>query len=88
KAVYQRYMGWYDANPANLNPLPPEPAAQKYVAAMGGAEAVLALAEKAAKGGELRWAAMLLNHLVFADLRGGTGQHARLRHHRPRPRQP
>ncbi len=67
KAVYQRYMGWYDANPANLNPLPPEPAAKRYVEAMGGADAVLALAEKAVKGGEPRWAATLLNHLVFAD---------------------
>ncbi|MBS0470758.1 MAG: MBL fold metallo-hydrolase [Proteobacteria bacterium] len=67
KAVYQRYMGWYDANPANLNPLPPEPAAKKYVEAMGGGAAVLALAEKAEKAGELRWAATLLNHLVFAD---------------------
>ena len=67
KAVYQRYMGWYDANPANLNPLPPEPAAKRYVEAMGGAAAVLALAEKAIKGGEPRWAATLLNHLVFAD---------------------
>jgi alkyl sulfatase BDS1-like metallo-beta-lactamase superfamily hydrolase len=67
KAVYQRYMGWYDANPANLNPLPPEPAAKKYVEAMGGPAAVLGLAEKAEKAGELRWAATLLNHLVFAD---------------------
>lgn len=67
KAVYQRYMGWYDANPANLNPLPPEPAAKRYVEAMGGADAVRALADKAMKGGELRWAATLLNHLVFAD---------------------
>ena len=67
KAVYQRYMGWYDANPANLNPLPPEPAAKRYVEAMGGADAVLALAEKAERGGELRWAATLLNHLVFSD---------------------
>ncbi|MDR3510593.1 MAG: alkyl sulfatase dimerization domain-containing protein [Caulobacteraceae bacterium] len=67
KAVYQRYLGWYDANPANLNPLPPEPAAKKYVEAMGGGEAVLATARKAEADGELRWAAMLLNHLVFAD---------------------
>lgn len=67
KAVYQRYMGWYDGNPANLHPLPPEPAAKKYVAAMGGADAAMALAEKAVKEGELRWAAMLLNHVVFAD---------------------
>jgi alkyl sulfatase BDS1-like metallo-beta-lactamase superfamily hydrolase len=67
KAIYQRYLGWYDANPANLNPLPPEPAAKRYVAAMGGATAVLALAETAEADGELRWAATLLNHVVFAD---------------------
>ena len=69
KAIYQRYLGWYDANPANLNPLPPEPAARKYVAAMGGADKVLTEAESAVKAGELRWAATLLNHLVFADER-------------------
>jgi alkyl sulfatase BDS1-like metallo-beta-lactamase superfamily hydrolase len=67
KAIYQRYLGWYDANPANLNPLPPEPAAKKYVAAMGGADAVMAQAEAAVQAGELRWAATLLNHVVFAD---------------------
>ncbi|MBU6443541.1 MAG: MBL fold metallo-hydrolase [Alphaproteobacteria bacterium] len=67
KAIYQRYLGWYDANPANLNPLPPEPAAKKYVAVMGGAGKVMAEAESAVKAGELRWAATLLNHLVFAD---------------------
>ncbi len=67
KAIYQRYLGWYDANPANLNPLPPEPAAKRYVEAMGGATAVLALAATAEADGELRWAATLLNHLVFAD---------------------
>jgi alkyl sulfatase BDS1-like metallo-beta-lactamase superfamily hydrolase len=67
KAIYQRYLGWYDANPANLNPLPPEPAAKKYVEAMGGAANVIGLAEKAVKEGDLRWATMLLNHVVFAD---------------------
>lgn len=67
KAVYQRYLGWYDANPANLNPLPPEPAAKKYVEAMGGPDAVLAKARAAIAEGELRWAATLLNHLVFAQ---------------------
>ncbi len=67
KAIYQRYLGWYDANPANLNPLPPEAAATRYVEAMGGAPAVLALAEAAQARGELRWAATLLNHVVFAD---------------------
>ena len=67
KAVYQRYLGWYDGNPANLNPLPPQPAAGKYVAAMGGCDAVLALAKAAITDGDRRWAATLLNHLVFAD---------------------
>jgi alkyl sulfatase BDS1-like metallo-beta-lactamase superfamily hydrolase len=67
KAIYQRYMGWYDANPANLWPLPPEPAAKRYVEAMGGADAVLSRARAAADQGEYRWAAMLLNHVVFAD---------------------
>ncbi|MBS0273344.1 MAG: MBL fold metallo-hydrolase [Proteobacteria bacterium] len=67
KAIYQRYLGWYDANPANLNPLPPEPAAKKYVEAMGGAAKVMVLAEKAEGAGDLRWAATLLNHAVFAD---------------------
>lgn len=67
KAIYQRYLGWYDANPANLNPLPPEQSARKYVAAMGGADAVAALAAEAVEDGEPRWAATLLNHVVFAD---------------------
>ena len=67
KAVYQFYFGWYDGNPANLDPLPPEPAGQKYVAAMGGTQAVLGLAQTAFDAGEYRWAAELLNHLVFAD---------------------
>ena len=67
KAVYQRYLGWYDANPANLNPLPPEPAAKKYVAAMGGSQAVVELARQALSDGDPRWAATLLNHVVFAD---------------------
>jgi alkyl sulfatase BDS1-like metallo-beta-lactamase superfamily hydrolase len=60
-------MGWYDANPANLNPLPPEPMAKRYVAAMGGTDAVLAHAKDAEDAGDLRWAATLLNHAVFAD---------------------
>jgi alkyl sulfatase BDS1-like metallo-beta-lactamase superfamily hydrolase len=67
KAVYQAYFGWYDANPANLDPLPPAAAAKKYVEAMGGATEVLRKGQAAFDAGEYRWAAMLLNHLVFAD---------------------
>jgi alkyl sulfatase BDS1-like metallo-beta-lactamase superfamily hydrolase len=77
KAIYQRYLGWYDANPANLNPLPPEPAAKKYVAAMGGPAAVMALAKTAIDAGDLRWAATLLNHVVFADV-ANTGAREQL----------
>lgn len=67
KAIYQYYLGWYDANPANLNPLPPTDRAKKYVAAMGGAAKVLALGKKAIAEGDYRWAVDILNQLVFAD---------------------
>lgn len=67
KAVYQRYFGWYDGNPANLDPLPPVESATRYVQAMGGADAVLGLAEQSFTAGDYRWVAQLLNHLVFAQ---------------------
>lgn len=67
KAVYQHYFGWYDANPANLDPLPPADAAARYVEAMGGAAEVLRRGEDAYARGEYRWAATLLDHLVFAQ---------------------
>lgn len=67
KAVYQFYFGWYDGNPANLDPLPPREAGQRYVGLAGGAEALLDKAEKAYADGEYRWVAELLNHLVFAE---------------------
>ncbi|MHC4517500.1 MAG: alkyl/aryl-sulfatase [Planctomycetota bacterium] len=66
KAVYQRYMGWYDANPANLDPLPSEPAAKKSLEYMGGAEAVIARARKDFERGEYRWVAQVMNQVVFA----------------------
>lgn len=67
RAVYQRYMGFYDANPANLAPLDPADQATRYVAAMGGAAKVLDLARAAAIAADYRWAATLLNNLVLAD---------------------
>jgi alkyl sulfatase BDS1-like metallo-beta-lactamase superfamily hydrolase len=67
RAVYQRYMGWYDANPANLNPLPPAEEGARFVRAMGGADRVLAEGQRAFDEGDYRWAARVLNHLVFAD---------------------
>ncbi|MEZ5503483.1 MAG: alkyl sulfatase dimerization domain-containing protein [Halioglobus sp.] len=67
KAVYQMYFGWYDGNPANLDPLPPEDSARHYVSMMGGAAAVLDKAQQDFDKGEYRWVAELLNHLVFAE---------------------
>lgn len=67
KAVYQRYMGWYDANPANLWPHPPEALATRYVAAMGGRDGALAVARQAWDEGDYRWCAEVGKHLVFAD---------------------
>jgi len=67
KAVYQAYFGWFDGNPAHLDPLPPREAAKKYVASMGGSERVLEQGVEAYDDGDYRWAAMLLNHLVFAE---------------------
>jgi alkyl sulfatase BDS1-like metallo-beta-lactamase superfamily hydrolase len=67
KAIYQRYMGWYDGNPAHLWEHPPVEKAQRYVAAMGGAEAVLERAQEAVEAGDFRWAVEILNHLIFAE---------------------
>ena len=67
KAVYQGYFGWYDGNPANLDPLPPADAAVRYVKLMGGSAAVLKQARVDFDKGDYRWVAQLLNHLVFAE---------------------
>ncbi|KLO25436.1 alkyl sulfatase [Mycolicibacter heraklionensis] len=67
KAVYQRYLGWFDGNPARLWPHPPEAAGPRYVAAMGGADRVVDLAKDAFDSGDFRWAATLLDHVVFTD---------------------
>ena len=67
KATYQRYFGWWDGNPANFNPLPPEKSAPRYVALAGGADKLLAAGQEALSAGEYRWAAELLNKLVFAE---------------------
>ena len=67
KAVYQRYLSWYDGNPSNLNRLPPVEAGKRYVELAGGAEALLTNAQRAFDEGEYRWVVELVNHLVFAD---------------------
>jgi alkyl sulfatase BDS1-like metallo-beta-lactamase superfamily hydrolase len=67
KAVYQRYMGWFDGNPARLWPHPPEALSPRYVDAMGGIDRVVGLAQAAFDSGDFRWAATLLDHAIFTD---------------------
>ena len=67
KAVYQKYLGWYDGNPATLNALPPSDGAAKYVEYMGGATAVIARARGDFRAGQFRWVAQVMNQVVFAD---------------------
>jgi linear primary-alkylsulfatase len=67
KAIYQKYLGWYDANPVNLDPLPPVEAGKKYVEYMGGADAILARAARDFVRGEFRFVAQAVSHLVFAE---------------------
>jgi alkyl sulfatase BDS1-like metallo-beta-lactamase superfamily hydrolase len=74
RAVYAHYMGPYDGNPVNLDPLAPQPAALKYIEYMGGADAVLARAQADYDAGHYRWVVQVTHHLVFAD---PTNQRAR-----------
>lgn len=67
KAVYQRYMGWYDANPVNLNPLTPEDTAKKWVEYLGDVNAVLEKARTDYDAGEYQWVAQVTKELVYAD---------------------
>lgn len=66
-AVYQRYVGWYDGNPANLDRLPPVEEAKKTIEYMGGADAVLAKARDDFNKGNYRWVAEVMDQVVFAD---------------------
>lgn len=67
KAIYQRYMGWFDGNPGRLWPHPPEALAPRYIDAMGGVDRVVELARTAFDEGDFRWAATLLDHVMFTD---------------------
>jgi alkyl sulfatase BDS1-like metallo-beta-lactamase superfamily hydrolase len=67
KAVYQRYLGWFDGNPANLHGHPPEAAGRRYVELAGGPEPLMAKARAAYEAGDYRWVAEVVSHLVFAE---------------------
>ncbi|MFB8004114.1 alkyl/aryl-sulfatase [Nocardia sp. NPDC056000] len=67
KAIYQRYMGWFDGNPAHLWEHPPVESAKRHVAVIGGADAAVEAARKAYDDGDYRWVVQLLNYVIFAD---------------------
>lgn len=67
KAVYQKYMGWYDANPVNLNPLEPSESAKKWVEYLGDTDEVLRKAKADFDKGEYQWVAEITSVLVYAD---------------------
>ncbi|MFS6528166.1 alkyl sulfatase dimerization domain-containing protein [Microbacterium aurugineum] len=67
KAVYQRYIGWYDSHPAHLHPLPPTEVGARYVEFMGGADAVVEKAKASFDKGDYRWVADVLTHVVFSE---------------------
>ncbi|HEU4582590.1 MAG TPA: alkyl sulfatase dimerization domain-containing protein [Polyangiaceae bacterium] len=75
RAIYQRYMGFYDGNPSTLDELEPVQAAKKYVEYMGGADAVLKKAQADFDDGQYRWVAMALKHVVFADPQNTAAKH-------------
>lgn len=67
KAIYQRYLGWFDGNPAHLWEHPPVESAQRHVEFMGGADEVLRKARIAYDAGDYRWVAQVVNYVIFAD---------------------
>jgi alkyl sulfatase BDS1-like metallo-beta-lactamase superfamily hydrolase len=76
KAIYQRYLGWYDGNPAHLWQHPPEALAARYVDALGGVPETLAKARSYAEQGDLRFAAELASHAVFVAPDDTDARHA------------
>lgn len=67
KAIYQHYLGFYDGNPANLDPLPPEEMARRYLELIGGADKATQAARQAFDAGDYRWTAELLNQVMFSE---------------------
>jgi alkyl sulfatase BDS1-like metallo-beta-lactamase superfamily hydrolase len=66
KAVFQFYLGWWDGNPAVYNKLPRTEGGERFIRAMGGVAKVLAEGRRAFDAGDYRWAAEVMNHVMFA----------------------
>jgi alkyl sulfatase BDS1-like metallo-beta-lactamase superfamily hydrolase len=77
KAIYQRYMGWFDGNPAHLWEHPPVESARRHVDFMGGADEVLRKARAAYDAGDYRWVAQVVNYVIFADPGNEAAKHLR-----------
>ncbi|WP_089717141.1 alkyl/aryl-sulfatase [Candidatus Entotheonella palauensis] len=75
KSIYQRYIGWYDANPAHLNPLPPSERGAKLVDYVGGEAAAMAKAREDFDRGEYRWVAEIMNEVIFANPANQEARH-------------
>ncbi len=67
KAIYQKYIGWFDGNPANLHNLPPEDAGAKLIQYMGGSNVAIAKARRDFERGEYRWVAWIMGQVVFGE---------------------
>ena len=74
RAVYNFYLGFFDGNPALLNPQDPKTRAIKYLELAGGEDSLITVAKRALELGDYRWAVELLNHLVFAMPENRTGR--------------
>jgi alkyl sulfatase BDS1-like metallo-beta-lactamase superfamily hydrolase len=67
RAVYVKYLGFYDGNPATLHPLTPGDAGRRYLDYMGGADAVVERARGDFERGDFRWVVQVLNHVAMAE---------------------
>ncbi len=67
RAVYQRYMGFFDGHPSSLDPYEPVEAARRYVDFMGGMDSLIERARTSYEEGDHRWVAEVMRHAVFAD---------------------
>jgi alkyl sulfatase BDS1-like metallo-beta-lactamase superfamily hydrolase len=67
RAVYQRYLGFYDGHPSSLDPYEPVEAGKRYLGFMGGMDSLLEKARASYEAGDHRWVAEVLRHAVFAD---------------------
>ncbi len=67
RAVYVKYLGYFNGNPSTLHPLPPAAVGERYIKAMGGKDNIVNMAQESFDQGDYRWVAELLNHIMMVD---------------------